>query len=138
MNEKLIDTIFRISRVLRQEMSISSKIARLSLLQLEILIYLKNKNLSKTNDLAKYFHISNPTVSSHLDTMHKIGLIMRKTDSNDRRLIHILLTKKGHLLLEEGLRQKNKRMNILLTYISDKDKQQLLQILTNLVNTIEK
>ncbi len=138
LDEQLINTIFQFSRVLRKEMTICSKVAHLSLLQLEILLYLNGEKQAKMNTIAGYFHINKSTASSHLDTLEKMKLVSRKTNTKDRRIVQVVLTSKGKTLLEEGLKEKNKHMSKLLTYISPDDKKTLLKIITHLLHTTEK
>lgn len=138
VNERLINIIFQLSRLIRKEMASSSRVAHLSILQLEILVYLKTQTKTHIHAIVQYFHINKSTVSSHLETLEKMKLVTRKIDTKDHRIVHILLTNKGSKLLIEGLKEKNKRMNKLLTYISSHDKRTLLTIITNLLNTLHK
>lgn len=138
LDEQLINTIFQFSRVLRKEMATCSKVAHLSLLQLEILLYLNGEKQVQMHTIADYFHINKSTASSHLDTLEKMKLVSRKTNMKDRRIVQVVLTHKGKVLFEEGLKEKNKRMSKLLTYISSGDKKILLKIITHLLHTTEK
>lgn len=138
VNERLIDLFFQMSRFMRKEMSTSSRVAHLSMLQLEVLIYLKVNTSTEMHTIASYFHINKSTASNHLDTLQKMKLVSRKIDTKDKRVVHVILTVKGKKLLAEGLKEKNRRMNNLLTYLSKEDKNTLCKIITNLLNSMKK
>ncbi|MCL4374822.1 MarR family transcriptional regulator [Patescibacteria group bacterium] len=137
LNRQLLDAIFRISRIVRQEMSLSSRVARLSLLQLEILIYLHRVKQAFPQALAEYFHVNKSTASVHLNHLARLHLIKRVRQTRDRRAILVSLSAKGKKLVSEGLRDKNKRTNRLLALIGIREKQLLFKVIVNLLHQLE-
>jgi DNA-binding MarR family transcriptional regulator len=138
LNELLMDKIFSISRLMRHEMASSPTVSHLTMLQLQVLAYLASKTDAQMLDIADHFRISKPTATVHLDRLVLMKLVKRFSDKNDRRITKLMLTVKGQRLFKEGLKRKNEHVIKMLAYLSDKDKQAILDILNKLVAKIEK
>jgi DNA-binding MarR family transcriptional regulator len=137
INESLIECFFKIQRFMRQQLSVSSKLSHLSLLQLETMIFLNQQVDAQMLDIANYLQITKPTATSLLDKLVEGDLVTRNSDAKDRRLVKLSLTEKGKTLVEEGKKEKNKRMSKLLSYLNEEDKYIMLRILSNLIINIE-
>ena len=90
------------------------------------------------SDIAEYFSIEKPTATSLLNKLVNLKLAKRKADKNDRRIVHIVLTEKGEQILTEASENRNKKMNLVLSYLSCEDKKQMLRILRQIVANIDK
>ncbi|MBQ7876005.1 MAG: MarR family transcriptional regulator [Clostridia bacterium] len=60
-----------------------------------ILKYLSLNDGCKQSDIAKREHLTAATVTVMLQTMEKNGLIERKNDENDLRIMRVYITQKG-------------------------------------------
>ncbi len=60
-----------------------------------ILKYLSRNDGCKQSDIAKIEHLTAATVTVMLQTMEKNGLIERKNDENDLRIMRVYITQKG-------------------------------------------
>jgi DNA-binding MarR family transcriptional regulator len=52
------------------------------------------------SSLAKTVHVSHPTMTGILDRLEKRGLVIRARDDNDRRRVSVMVTGRGHEILE--------------------------------------
>ncbi len=66
-----------------------------------ILKILSSKEESIQSDLAEIMHKDKSAVMRHIDHLEKLGLLVRISDTVDRRKKHLVLTEKGNLTLEQ-------------------------------------
>lgn len=138
LNNQLAEVIFSISRTLRDEMTFDSSTYQLTLLQLRALIFIKKQKSVSVSDLAAQFRTTLPTATSLSDKLVKLKLVLRKQNLTDRRIVKISLTKKGKNLLKKAVKEKDKKINKMLLYLSAQDKKELFRILNNLLLAIKK
>ena len=137
INEKIIDTMFGISRLIREKGFFNSDIAQLTMLQFQALLYIsKHENVSM-GDIANFFSIMLPTATTLTNKLFKADLVNRKIDQKDRRIVRIELTQKGNDLLKESKKARNKKMSHFLSYMSEFEKNALLDILKALQERME-
>ncbi len=137
-NSELIESIFRLSRLMKENMCYSSELTTLSLLQLQALIFLNKKKNAQMREIAEQFKIEMPTATSLINKLSTAKLILRQEDSKDRRLVRIVLTEQGKTLLDKAMKERTKKMHFLLSYLSDNDKIELLRIIQLLTKQMEK
>ncbi len=65
-----------------------------------VLKYLSVNDGCKQSEIAKIEHLTAATVTVMLQTMEKNGLIERKTDENDLRIMRVYITDKGREMLK--------------------------------------
>ncbi len=68
-----------------------------------LLMALGEKDHQVQTELGKMVHLDNATITRSLDKLQDMNLILRKQDEGDRRVQHVILTKKGY----EAYRQWN-------------------------------
>jgi DNA-binding MarR family transcriptional regulator len=137
---ELVEMLFTVSRRMKDEMSFTNNLVHLSILQIQTLIFLnqnKDKQVSMT-DIAEYFHIELPSATSLLNILYDQKLVERHTDENDRRLVIIVLTIKGKKLLEQAMHVRRKKFEKILSYLSGKEKLELLNIFKKLDSRLQK
>ncbi|MGM9664205.1 MAG: MarR family winged helix-turn-helix transcriptional regulator [Eubacteriales bacterium] len=61
----------------------------------QLLFCLGRKDGVNQLELVRETHLKAPTISVTLKSMEADGLVVRKTDENDARVIHVYLTEKG-------------------------------------------
>jgi DNA-binding MarR family transcriptional regulator len=138
INSNLVEEIFKFSRLLKDKMCVDTELAKLSMLQLQALIFLKKHDEAQMGEIAQYFNIELPSATSLINKITKLGLAQRKADKKDRRLVLITLTKEGNSLLEKAMLERSKKITKTLSYLSEKDKKELLRIMETLTATMEK
>jgi len=136
---ELVDMLFKISRLMKEEMSYTNNLTHLSILQIQTLIFLKqNKDKKVTmSDIAQYFHIELPSATSLLNKLYEQKLVDRLSDDKDRRLVIIVLTDIGRTLVEQAMSQRRKKLEKTLSYLSEKEKNDLLGIFKTLNDRLQ-
>ena len=90
-------------------------------------------------DLGDHLGVTSAAASQLLDRLVQQELILRTEDPNDRRVKQIVLTEKGHQILEEGIRARQSWIDDLAQTLSNSEKEIIassLQILINKVNQL--
>ena len=134
ITDKLAEKIFEISRSLKGSMSLKTSLVHLSILQIQTLDFLSKNEFVQMSEIADYFHIETPSATVLLNKLHDLELVHRQADPKDRRLVRIGLTDEGKLLLKEATKERNNKIEKMLSLLSDEDKKELLRIL-NIIET---
>ncbi len=132
LNNQLAEATLKFFRLLREKAAYKSKFVTLSIVQLHILIFIAKQKSVKMNDISNEFDIEMSTATGVINTLFKLKLVKRKEDPKDRRVVNISLTSHGEKLLGEAKNHHNRRIGKLMSYLSENDKQKLLQILKTL------
>jgi len=137
---ELVETIFKVARLMKDEMSFTNNLIHLSILQIQALVFLKqNKDKKVTmTDIADNFQIELPSATSLLNKLCDQKLVERKADKKDRRLVIIELTDTGKKMLEEAMASRRKKLEKILSYLSLKEKLELLNIFKTLGQKLQK
>jgi DNA-binding MarR family transcriptional regulator len=138
INNKIVETMFFVFRLMQDKMKFDSKTSFLTMFQFELLICIKRNKKVTMSELAKYFSISMPTVTVHINKLIASKLVKRKQIKNDRRVTQISLTTKGQSVLNKASKQRKTKITKLLSYLSPGDAKNLLQIMENLKKEVEK
>lgn len=136
--EELVEMLFKISRLMKEKMSYTNNIVHLSILQIQALFFLNKNKKASMSDIAEYFHIELSSATSLLNKLYDQDFVKRLEDEKDRRLVIITLTSKGKELLERAMLERREKIEKILSYLSDKEKTDLLLILKTLSNKIQK
>lgn len=137
-NTKLIETMYAVGRLMKEDMSYASPLMRLSMLQIQALVFVKKNNGAQMSDIATFFSIELPSATSLITTLKKAKLVERKPDKNDRRLVRIYITIKGESLLKDAMSARSKKINQNLKFLSAEDKKTLLTIMEKLLGQLTK
>lgn len=93
----------------------------LSLTQVNVLIWLANREITTTEDIANQFGMS-PLAASHLvDRLIQVGLVARSQDTGDQRDTFIALTSRGKELSESFWMSFRWRAVVLLQTLYEDD-----------------
>lgn len=135
---ELVDMLFNISRRMKEEMSFTNNLTHLSILQIQTLIFLNQHENSSMSDIADYFHIELPSATSLMNKLCEHKLVKRYEDEKDRRLVRISLTAEGKKLVEQATCARRKKLEKMLSYLSYREKTELLKILETLNTRLQK
>jgi DNA-binding MarR family transcriptional regulator len=95
--------------------------------ELDIIAFLANNQGTDTaGDITTYRHISKASVSLTIDSLITKKLLITKPDSNDRRRIHLLLTKKAFAMTSEINKSRESMRAILFAGFTAPQKDALL------------
>jgi DNA-binding MarR family transcriptional regulator len=69
--------------------------------QFHLLLYMKASGKTRVTDLSGMMMVSKPTASRMINTLCDKGILKKKADDHDRRLVFLVLTPKGERIVEE-------------------------------------
>lgn len=96
-----------------------------------VLGMLTNHGILSMTQIGRRLGISKPHMSSLIDIMVKTGLVSRIPDKNDRRIIHIAITKKGSNFLNDSRKALKENIRKNLSSLSSSDCELLADSLEN-------
>jgi DNA-binding MarR family transcriptional regulator len=108
----------------------------LSLGQMHVLMLLHEVGPLTVGQLAEMLRVSNPSVSSVLDRLEEHGLVARRRDADDRRLVHVLLTPQGAEDAAEAAGFRRAAAQQVLSRFEQDELEALLKVLTATERTI--
>ena len=117
-----------------------SKKYKLTSSQMDILIFLlHNENkIVNQRDIENFLSLSNPTIAGTLLRLEKKGFIIRKISSKDKRYKEIYLTDKSRELKDIIFKYIRDNDNKMFSNMSEEDKENLKNIITKILNNIQK
>ena len=127
----------RIGNLLRAEARQAKTTPPLQPVQLEILHYLSlcNQHSDIPAAVTEYLGLTKGTVSQSLSVLEKKGLIEKKPDTDDRRVIHLSLTEKGRSAVDTTLPPELLKQG--LARMSHAQRDQLLSGLESLLKAMQ-
>ncbi len=99
-------------------------------------LHMNHQGSLSPSDLAERTGVTRATITGVLDGLEREGLIQREPDSNDRRSQVVRLTDKARSFLHDFLPGHFKRIQGLMANVSDKEKKQLVSILTKILSNL--
>lgn len=130
--EKLISLIFKTDRIIKDNIRRRGDFDLFSALRLEVLRYVFDKKNPIMKDVAGYLCIKPPSATALINPLVSAGQIVRIRDKKDRRVIRLVITKKGSENLTRGFKAIRGMMKEALSKLSDKEVQDLTKILQKL------
>ncbi len=91
----------------------------------------------KISTLSAYAGMSMPAVSQILNSLEEKGLIERKMDRNDRRVVYASLTPKGNQLLEDVMSCFSKFMDRIVDGLGNEDTDRFVDLLNRFYIVLE-
>ncbi len=91
---------------MRQSMTRFSRYARdsgISMQQLGVLMYLQRSGKCGISKIGSDMGVTNAAASQMIERLLQQGLLQREEDPNDRRVRNVVLTEKGHQLVDESI-----------------------------------
>jgi DNA-binding MarR family transcriptional regulator len=88
-------------------------------------------------DLGDHLGVTSAAASQMLERLVQQELILRTEDPNDRRVKQIVLTDKGHRVLEEGIRARQGWLDDLAQTLSDSEKEAIMVALNILIDKMK-
>ena len=117
-----------------------SKKYKLTSSQMDILIFLFQNEEKKINqrDIENYLRLTNPTIAGTLLRLEKKGFIIRKISYKDKRYKEIYLTDKSRELKDIIFKYIRDNDNKMFSNMSEEEKENLKNIITKILNNIQK
>lgn len=101
-------------------------------------LHLIQKGRSSVSDLARCQNVSQPTISRQVDGLVQKGLVTRRPDPSDRRVIHLELSERGIDLLQDLEARAHRRVAEALTPLTITEKKSILEGLALLRSVFER
>lgn len=127
----------RLMRANRKLMASSVAMADAHPSQVPYLHELAHRPDVSQRELASALHLAPPTVTVMLQKLERDGLIERRTDPADQRLMRIRLTEQGHALDKRLHAAHLEYMRLALGPLSDADRQDLERLLGLVAGNLE-
>src|SRR5574340_259031 len=125
------NTMLKMRKILDQTLNDNDESSIPTMLQVQTLKTIQDNPLITASELASKLEMSSSALTQMTDRLIKSRLISRKTDRNDRRLIHLALTSQGKQHLTQILKKMEEKANQILAPISAQDLQTVVNIFDN-------
>ncbi|MFC1515020.1 MarR family winged helix-turn-helix transcriptional regulator [Candidatus Omnitrophota bacterium] len=107
-------------------------LGKLTIPQFIFLELLYQYNPLKMKDVARELKVSLPAVTGLVSRLISLGMVERKYDKQDRRVIHIVLTAKGKKMVEQARTMRIKAFDDIFSRLTEEERGQYLRILRKL------
>lgn len=124
-----------IREISRRESNYLSR-GKITLPQLWVLEYLSRQGSSPMNKVAQYLGVSRPAATGLADRLIAQGLVWRRSDPQDRRIVRVEITPKGTRIVRNIWEQKRKTLLAVFGRISPSDRGQYLATLEKVVEIL--
>jgi len=88
-------------------------------------------------DLYRGHMMSSAGMTARLDVVERAGLAVRSRDPRDRRGVVVTLTRSGQKTVRQAAQALYRRQGFVLTVYSERERKQVLNLLTRLLNSLE-
>jgi DNA-binding MarR family transcriptional regulator len=106
----------------------------LSMSQLGALFQIHHRESSGVTDLGDKLGVTSSAASQLLERLVQQGLILRSEDPSDRRVKQLILTEKGHQVLQESIRARQSWLSDLAETLSDREREAIIATLNILID----
>jgi DNA-binding MarR family transcriptional regulator len=129
---EIISLIFATRRFFNDQM-VEKSGNKFSFLQYKTLQYIKErKPLMK--EIAEFLGVTPPSATTLADNLIKSKMVERESVKKDRRIVRIVITKKGEGYLKKNARELSQKMEKGLDSLDGKDQENLVRILKKLLS----
>ena len=97
--------------------------------QMETLMFIGPDGLKTMESIAAYLKIAPPSATSVIEKMEKKGLVVRKKDKADRRIVHIELSARAKKQIVTMWKQKEKILDSIVSKLTKTDKNHFIRIM---------
>lgn len=134
LDAKIVAALERISEAFRVLLWEKSKILKLSPIQIQILIFLKNHEAKycTINSLADEFNMTAATISDAVRVLRGKKLVNKSRNKKDKRIFYLNLTQKGLKIAEENSNFIQDLMNA-IEGLDENEKESLLRGLIKII-----
>ena len=123
---KIIPALHRAG--IKKQMPIFAK-NNISISQVIILDFLKEKGACKMSDLAKVIGCTMSAVTGFVDKLVKLQFVTRERSHEDRRVVFVALSKKGEKVVIEFKQKREEVVNELFGVLTQQEKNEYIRLL---------
>jgi DNA-binding MarR family transcriptional regulator len=131
LSERLAALITGLSRVARDSVAISRT-------RLSVLFSLQTAGPARITDLARAEHITQPSMTVLVSRLEQDGLVERRPDPGDGRVVNVAITAEGIAVLEQARAARSEALQARLARLTPAEHAALLAALPALDNLIDR
>ncbi len=135
-SDKIIALTLDIGRLMRQKMMELSQKHGVNIQQLHALLMVAEHEGITMKEFADALHVTSPSATSFAERLVRLGWVARKHDQENRKRIHLNLTPKGKLLLQNKMRERARIMKSIISHLPSHDQREFARILTQLSHSL--
>jgi DNA-binding MarR family transcriptional regulator len=135
-NKKIEEKIRNIAKYLNEYTKDHLRCYNLTLGRFHVLRVIIESQPVSMGEIHEELHMANSTVTVIVDYLHEAGLVKRKRDTEDRRVVLLEMTDKGRDIMESLLEKRQDFMKKALLDMQD-SAEELAQLLEKLLNKVE-
>ena len=136
-NKKIEEKIRNIAKYLNEYTKDHLKCYNLTLGRFHVLRVIIESQPVSMGEIHEELHMANSTVTVIVDYLNEAGLVKRRRDTEDRRVVLLEITDKGREIMKSLLKKRQDFMKKALLDMED-SAEELAQLLEKLLNKIEK
>lgn len=121
LNAFLVDTFNSLLRVEEQKLS-KGEFENISVKEMhliEVVVNLKDDNIAKK--IAQELNITQGSLTTAVSTLEKKGMLIRKSDAKDKRVVKIYATEKAMKLYEKHMEFHKELVNAVTSVLSEEE-----------------
>ena len=134
-NNSFISLIFNASRLIRESTGKHGNVDPFSLAQFKVLTLVSEKSSPTMKEITDSLYITSPSATSIINHLVAEKELQRMFDKEDRRIVRLILTVKCKKTLIIRRKEAAERMNKIIKTLDKKEKSQLVNILTKIINS---
>lgn len=134
ITQDILNYFYSTIRSFKHKLDYSNPIFHLPIAQMEALRIIGEKKKILMKEVADLMSVTPPSATSLINSLSEQGLVERSSDKNDRRTVHLTLTKHGADILQKGIKERCGQLQKLLKNLSLKEQKTLLNILQKMSN----
>lgn len=130
ISNRMVSLMFSISRSLRKKSKICApNDPVVSMAHVETMRFINENENTTMKEVADYLGVAPPTATTIINNLVKMGLITRKENEDDRRLIHLSASEAAKKLISERSLIIKDALDKTLAVLDDEEKKSLIKIL---------
>lgn len=126
--KKMMDAFYEAKRIRDQLPPLPEGIHPSYINTLDALLALSEKgDFVRVSDVAVYQHLPRPGVTRTVKEMASLGLIRKKANEKDRRVIHLEITREGEKLYQKYVKDYFSGLTGRLASVSDQEVEEMIR-----------
>ncbi|WP_236790183.1 MarR family winged helix-turn-helix transcriptional regulator [Amycolatopsis sp. GM8] len=133
----VIGRVLRLASLIRRETDDLLAGHELTKAEFDVLCALRRNAVLNPGQLSREMLSSGAAITKRLDRLARMDLVSRTASERDRRVVHVRLTDKGTVLIDELLPRQFESERAALDNLSDPERSELAGLLGTVLQTIE-
>ena len=125
--DEFIDLIFVINRLTKE--GLENEKGSPSYIQLQALSFISRQEKPIIKNLAEYLNITAPSATFLINNLIKLELVNRLHNTQDKRMVHLVISKKGKKELAKSFLKSKKHLYKKLSLLSARERKSFILIL---------